>query len=233
MSFSGPTKTNKIIYDKDLQLRNFYRMKDFVETIAKNGNSTLYNNINIPEIVKNSNINFENVSFQNIIKVLDEYEADSEIQVDIDSLSNFISENNNELNSWSVVLVQKTGSAKELPGINWKMEFYNKNNIIELQHITGILRKWEEEENSKTKTISSFLTGRGVDNSFDIIDETNQDEFIDYVEATKKYRNEKKKPILIIYPVVKDELIFPLYYFILPIINGGKKVQYIVRKKRK
>jgi hypothetical protein len=63
--------------------------------------------------------------------------------------------------------------------------------------------------------------------------ELNQDEFIDYVEATKKYRNEKKKPILIIYPVVKDELIFPLYYFILPIINGGKKVQYIVRKKRK
>ena len=187
----------------------------------------------IPDIVKNANINLENVNFQHIIKVLDEYEADSEIQVDIDSLSNFISENNKELNSWSVVLVQKPGTAKKLLDINWQMKFYNKNNIIELQDVTGISRKWEEKETSKTKTISSFLTGRGTDNSFDIIDEKNKDEFNDYIEATRKYRNEKKKPILIIYPVMYEDLIFPLYYFILPIINSGKKVQYIVRKNRK
>ena len=233
MSFSGPTKTNKIIYDKELQLRNFNRMKNFIEIVSNNGNSTLYDNKKIPDIVKNANINLENVNFQHIIKVLDEYEADSEIQVDIDSLSNFISENNKELNSWSVVLVQKPGTAKKLLDINWQMKFYNKNNIIELQDVTGISRKWEEKETSKTKTISSFLTGRGTDNSFDIIDEKNKDEFNDYIEATRKYRNEKKKPILIIYPVMYEDLIFPLYYFILPIINGGKKVQYIVRKNRK
>jgi len=208
-------------------------MKYFIETISMNGNSTLHDNSNIPEIVKNSNINFENVNFKNVIKLLDEYEAHAEILVDMDSLSNFISENSNELNSWSVVLVQKPASAKELKGINWKMEFYNKKNIIEVQDVTGISRKWEESETSKTKTISSFLTGRGVDNSFDIIDESNKEEFIDYIEATRKYRNEKKKPILIIYPVINNDLIFPLYYFILPIINGGKKVQYIVRNNRK
>jgi hypothetical protein len=233
MSFSGPVKTNKIIFDKELQLRNFNRVKDFIEVIKMKGNSTLYNNKNIPEIVKNTNINFENVNFQHIIKLLDEYEAHTEIQVDIDSLSNFISENNKELNSWSVVLAQKNNSAKKLHGIDWKLEFYSKENKIELQEVTGLSRKWEENELSKTKTISSFLTGRGIDNSFDIIDESNQYEFNDYTEATKKYRNKKKKPILIIYPVVNDELIFPLYYFILPVINDGKKVQYIVRKNRK
>ena len=124
---------------------------------SNNGNSTLYDNKKIPDIVKNANINLENVNFQHIIKVLDEYEADSEIQVDIDSLSNFILENNKELNSWSVVLVQKPGTAKKLLDINWQMKFYNKNNIIELQDVTGISRKWEEKETSKTKTISSLF----------------------------------------------------------------------------
>jgi hypothetical protein len=199
-----------------------------------NEKSTLHNNNSIPDIVKNSNINFTNVYYQNVIKLLDDYEAHPDIQVDMDSLSNFISENNNELKSWSVVLVQKPANAKVLTEINWAMEFYNKKDVLEVQEVTGVLRKWEECETSEseTRTISSFLTGRGIDNSFDIIDEQNKDDFIDYIEATRKYRNEKKKPILIIYPAVYLGLIFPLYYFIIPSINGGNKVQYIVRKNR-
>jgi hypothetical protein len=232
MSFSGPTKTNKIIYDIELQLRNFNRMKTFIETISIHGNSNLHDNNSIPEIVKNNNINLENVNFKNIITLLEEYEAHPEIQVDIDSLSNFISENSNELKSWSVVLVQKPGNPQKLTGINWRMQFYNKINILEVQDVMGVIRKCEKSEPSKTIIISSFLTGRGIDNSFDIVDDHNESEFIDYVEATRKYRNQKKKPILIIYPVINEEIIFPLYYFIIPIINGGKKVQYIVRKNR-
>ena len=233
MSFSGPTKTNKIIFDKELQLRNFKRMKSFIESIVQSEKTSLFRNFEIPEIVKNSNINLINVEFQNIVKLLDEYESHPEIQVDIDSLSNFITENNNELNTWSVVLVQKPGASKELNGIDWNMEFYNKNNQLEFQKVTGVSRKWEKSEQSNTIIISSFLTGRGYDNTFDIIDDQNKDEFIDYIEASRRYRNEKKKPILIIYPVVNGDFIFPLYYFIIPIINGGKKVQYIVRKNRK
>lgn len=233
MSFSGPTKTNKIVFDKELQLRNFKRMKSFIETIVRSEKTSLFNNFNIPVIVKNSNINLTNVEFQNIVKLLDEYESHPDIQVDIDSLSNFITENNNELNTWSVVLVQKPGTSKDLIGIDWNMEFYNKNNQLEFQKVTGVIRKWDESEKSDTRIISSFLTGRGADNSFDIIDDQNKDEFIDYIEASRKYRNEKKKPILIIYPVVNGDFIFPLYYFIIPIINGGRKVQYIVRKNRK
>jgi hypothetical protein len=232
MSFSGPTKTNKIIYDIELQLRNFNRMKTFIETISIHGNSNLHDNNSIPEIVKNNNINLENVNFKNIITLLEEYEAHPEIQVEIDSLSNFISENSNELKSWSVVLVQKPGNPQKLTGINWRMQFYNKINILEVQDVMGVIRKYEKSEPSKTIIISSFLTGRGIDNSFDIVDDHNESEFIDYVEATRKYRNQKKKPILIIYPVINEEIIFPLYYFIIPIINGGKKVQYIVRKNR-
>jgi hypothetical protein len=233
MSFSGPTKTSKIIFNQDLQLRNFKRLKSFFETISQDGNSILYNNSHIPDIVKNNNINFTNVSHSHIVQLLDEYEAHPDIQVDMDSLSNFISENKSELDSWSVVLVQKPGNAKILKGIDWHMKYYNKSNVLEDQIITGVLRKWEETEKSDTKIISSFLTGRGVDNSFDLIDQNNKDEFIDYVNATRKYRNLKKKPILIIYPVANRELVFPLYYIIIPSIKGGKKVQYIVRKNRR
>jgi hypothetical protein len=232
MSFSGPTKTNKILFDKELQLRNFKRMKSFIENITQSERTTLFNNSVIPDIVKNTNINLINVEFQNIVKLLDDYEAHPDIQVDMDSLSNFINENNNELNNWSVVLVQKPGNAKELKGIEWNMKFYNKNNQLEFQEVRGVSRKSEKSENSDTIIISSFLTGRGFDNTFDIIDDQNKDEFNDYIEASRKYRNLKKKPILIIYPVVDGDFIFPLYYFIIPVINGGKKVQYIVRKNR-
>ena len=31
---------------------------------------------------------------------------------------------------------------------------------------------------------------------------SHKEEFENYIEATRKYRNEKKKPILIIYPVL-------------------------------
>jgi hypothetical protein len=207
-------------------------MKSFIENIIQSERTTLFNNSVIPDIVKNSNINLINVEFQNIVKLLDDYEAHPDIQVDIDSLSNFINENNNELNNWSVVLVQKPGNAKELKGIEWNMKFYNKNNQLEFQEVRGVSRKSEKSENSDTIIISSFLTGRGFDNTFDIIDDQNKEEFNDYIEASRKYRNLKKKPILIIYPVVDEDFIFPLYYFIIPVINGGKKVQYIVRKNR-
>jgi hypothetical protein len=97
----------------------------------------------------------------------------------------------------------------------------------------GLTRKWEEDSETSAKTISQFLDRGSQDNSFDIIDKDNEVEFITaHSQAALKYRNKKKKPILIIYPVVYDGLVFPLYYFILPIINDGKKVQYIVRNRR-
>ena len=98
----------------------------------------------------------------------------------------------------------------------------------------GLVRKWEELENTNdTKTISNFLDRNGIDNSFDIIDSNNEKQFIeDYKKANQKYRNQKKIPILIIYPVVYKQMIFPLLYFTLPVINGGKKVNYIVRINR-
>ena len=235
MSFSGPTKTNKIIFNKEIQLRNFNRVKDFILTISKDPKSNLFDNGKIPQIVKNNNINYENIDYTHVTKLLSEYEAHKSIQVDIDSLTNFINENKKELNSWSVVLVQKFGDALELPNVNFELEFYNKNNVLQTQKITGLRRKWDEPDNDKSdmRTISQFLDRNSKDNSFDIIDENNTDEFENnHAQANVKYRNLKKKPILIVYPVLYNNLIYPLYYIIVPSINGGKKVQYIVRTNR-
>lgn len=235
MSFSGPTKTNKIIFSKELQLRNFNRVKDFILTISKDIKTKLFDNSKIPQIVKNNNINYENIEYSYITKLLSEYEAHKSIQVDIDSLTNFINENKKELNSWSVVLVQKFGDALELPNVNFELEFYNKNNVLQTQKITGLTRKWDEKDDDKsdTRTISQFLDRGSKDNSFDIIDEENKKNFEDnHAQANKEYRNLKKKPILIIYPVLYNGIIFPLFYFIIPSINGGKKVQYLVRNSR-
>jgi len=235
MSFSGPTKTNKIIFNKELQLRNFNRVKDFILTIIRDPKSNLFDNSKIPQIVKNNNINYQNIEYSYITKLLSEYEAHKSIQVDIDSLTNFINENKNELNSWSVVLAQKFGDPLELTNVNFELEFYNKNNVLQTQKITGLRRKWNEldDEKSDLRTISQFLDRGSKDNSFDIIDENNKGEFENnHAQSTIKYRNLKKKPILIVYPVLYNGLLFPLFYFIIPAINGGKKVQYIVRNNR-
>jgi len=233
-SFSGPLKTNKIINNSGIQKRNFMKIKSFIESIKNNEETVLYNNIEIPKVIKNNNINFTNVDYEYILNLLDEYEAHKEIQTELNLLSKFIKENNKELNKWTVVLAQKPDNKQILENINWRLDYYNKNNIIENQEVYGLVRKWEELENTNdTKTISNFLDRNGIDNSFDIIDSNNEKEFIeDYKKANQKYRNQKKIPILIIYPVVYKQMIFPLLYFTLPVINGGKKVNYIVRINR-
>jgi hypothetical protein len=233
ISFSGSIKTNKIIYDKKVQLRNFTLIKDIMNEISDDPQSILFNNSKIPLKYKNNNINYENVTYKHILKILNNYEAHSDIQVEFDSLYNFINENKKELVSWSVVLAQKPGNALELPDFIWTMKYYDKNNFLKIDKISGVQRKWEDDDIFNTKTISSFLDSGNIDNSFDIINENNENEFIKSPAQTLlKYRSQKKKPILIIYPVLYKDMLFPLLYFIIPIINGGKKVQYLVRKNR-
>lgn len=234
MSFSGATKTNKIIYDEELQLRNMIYVKNFFTKISKDSQSILYDNSLIPDIVKNNNINFENVKYEYIISLLTEYEAHKDIHVDLDSLIEYIKKNKNELNNWSVVLAQKPGAAIKLKKINWEMSFYNKNNNLEIQEVTGLRRKWEDH-NPTTKIISQFLDRGSIDNSFDIIDSENMIEFHgdSISKTTIKYRNAKMKPIFIVYPVLLEEnFIFPLFYIIIPTIKNGEKVVYLIRKKR-
>ena len=235
ISFSGPTKTNKIIYDKQVQLRNLNKVKELISDISKDEQACLYDNSKIPEIVKNNNINFEKVKYTYITSLLEEYEVPDELQVDIDSLSDFIFKNKKELDFWSVVLAQKPGSAIALESIDWQMEFYNKDNILLKQSITGVQRKWEDIPLSTptVKYISQFLDRGSKDNSFDIINRENINEFeLNHAQAAKKYRNQQVKPLLIIYPVVYETYVFPLLYFIIPEIKGGEKVVYLVRRNR-
>jgi hypothetical protein len=235
MSFSGATKTNKIIYDQAIQYRNMGYVINFIDKIVNDPNTKLFDNSLIPDIVKNNNINFENVNYENIITLLTEYEAHKDIYVDIDSIIEYIKNNKSELNNWSVVLAQKPGNSIDLDGIDWELKYYDKNDKLKIQKVHGLKRKWEDDiQDPNTRTISQFLDRGSKDNSFDIIDKENLKEFEgeNISKTTIKYRNLKVKPIFIIYPVVYDKLIFPLFYIIIPSIKNGEKVVYLIRKKR-
>jgi len=235
MSFYGSTKTNYIIRDAEIQLKNLERVRDFMRKIEKDQFTEIHDNKKIPLGVANDNINYTNVNFKHLIDLLNIYEAPEEIQVDIDSLQNFILENRKELENWSVVLVNRGN--REMDGFKWEMKDFDGNN----KQISPVKRKWEDVKSGSTENVlffSQILEGRSRDISFDLIDDDNRGSFI-IGEITnsdaRKYRNEKKKPILVIYPVFNDKdekMLFPLLFFIIPIINGGKKVRYLVRNQR-
>lgn len=238
MSFYGATRINKIIYNKKIQLKNLELVKDLITTLSKDNNAVLFDmsKEHVPEIVKNHNVNYTNVNYSFILDFIDKYEAQDDIKVDIDSLRNFIFENRSEINFWSVVLVNRLNN----PEIkNFKASFYDKDYklVPQPQNISSVKRvAIDKNDKKELLSIKSILEGRQKDNIFDIIDKNNVMEFKgNEKEVAKKYRNLYKKPIMLIYPVedTKRDLLFPLLYFIVPVIKGGKKVQYIVRNIRK
>lgn len=233
MSFYGATRIDKIILNKDIQLKNLKLVKDFIMEISRDENAVLFDmsNEHIPGIVKNHNVNYSNVKYSFILDLLDKYEAHKEMKAEIDSLRSFIFENKSEIDLWSVVLVNRINNKP----IDFKADFYDKNYRLVNQNISSVKRLAKPDVKKELLYIESILEGRQKDNIFDIINENNVNEFNgNERKVAQKYRNLHKKPIMLIYPVkdIDNDLLFPLLYFILPVINGGKKVQYIVRNRK-
>ncbi len=233
LSFFGTTKSKRIINDFETQKHNLIGVKKLMNEIV-NSEAILYNNKLIPDPISNNNINFLNVDHKLVVDFLRNQRSHHSISDDLIALIEFIIKNSTELSNWSVVLAQKPNNAKELgDDLSWKMDFYDKNNVLKNSEVKGITRTPEEGSPPDTLVFSKFLD-KDVDNTFDIIDNSNIEDYVSDFESNKAqkrylYRSQKRKPILIIYLVSGKEICFPLYYITIPHIEGGKKVRYIIR----
>lgn len=231
ISFQGFTKSNNIINDKQIQLKNLLHVKNILSDIEDDQSCQLFDNNNLfqDDDLKNNNINYTNVDYKYVLSLLKGYQCHSKLMSDFENLYTFIEVNKIDAPKWSLVLAQKPNNKKEL-GIDWVMKSYDKGNKKATSNkISGVQRKWESSPKSDdyTKYFSQFLDKKR-DNSFDIIDENNIDDYRNG-KTIQNIRSEKKIPILIIYPVVYEDMSFPLYYFAIP--EGiGEPVDYIVRK---
>jgi hypothetical protein len=239
ISFSGTTKSKKIINNKDVQKHNIIEVRKFMDRVTQSG-AILFNNADIPHSISNNNINFVDVNYKLIVDFLKSQKLHEQISDDIGALIDFITKNSKELSNWSVVLAQKPYKSQELGDeLTWPMNHYDKKNTLVNQNVTGLIRTPNEDMNDvNTLTFSKFLD-KDVDNTFDIINNTNIEDYENEIDTNKSnkrylYRNKAKKPILIIYLVSRVKNVnysFPLFYITIPYIDGGQKVRYIIRNR--
>ena len=243
MSKTGTTKTNRIIDDKKVQANNLNAVKDLFEAVKKDSTAELFDvtNYQVPNKIRNNkNSNYINVNYKYITTFLTKYEAHPMIKDDIVALTSFIKENKVELEKWSLVLVNR-GKDK---GSLLVGDFY-ENDERQVGKPIGIVNRDSSAENEEYNNAIYFksILDQQNDNIFDIIDNSNYEEFIDpkksnlnrQSDVVKKYRNKSKKPLMLIYPAQSDKArkieVFPLFYCFVPTLDNAQKVTYIIRNK--
>ena len=223
MTPSQNINTKRIINDIQIQKDNLNLVKVLMSKVEDDKDSLLFNckNSKFDVIKKNNNINYSNVDNKLIVNFLESYKSEDFIKSNIDTLIGYIKKNNIELNKWSLVIVNRGNYPTKL--------------VINNIKISPVLRV-SEEKTDGSLYFNQILEGRGLDNIFDIIEEKEENEA--YLKSTKvitKLRNDKKKPILVIYPArskgMLQDNVFPLIYCFIPILDNAQKVTYIVRKK--
>ena len=236
MSFYGTTSTSRMINDKNVQKKNLEVVKKVFSSVKKDINAKLFDmsNKDVPDQLRNNkNVNYTNVDYSHIVELLNNYEAHDSIKDDFVALTNFIKENKEKLEKWSLVLVNRGYSkVSHLLG-----DFYENNKLQTSKPLSKVRRKSKSHDNGTTRYFPSILDQQN-DNIFDIIDKKNIDEYLvseSQAITAKKYRNKSRKPILLVYPAHTESTpeieVFPLLYCFIPIVEGAKKVTYIVRNK--
>ncbi len=231
---SGTTKTNRIVQDAFIQQKNVNAVRNLLASISSDAKAKLFDprESTIPDIKNNINCNYTNVHFEHILEFLTNYLAEDIISQELDLLKNFISKNNVELESWSFSLVNRGG--RVVPEM--KGDYYADGEHMRDADLHFVRRDKSAQSDGKTLSFRSILDQQ-KDNIFDIIDESNEDEYNsgNKSEIVKKYRNILKKPLLLIYLSASDQApeipVFPLLYFFLPVLDKAEKVTYILRKK--
>ena len=193
----------------------------------------------VPDVCMNTNTNYTDVNCKYIIDLLDNYDAHDKLKSDLIALRGFIETNKDKINNWSLVLVNTNKRSDQIEG--WTSDFYVKKELKSNVEISSLTRVYEKEGESEETLYFKSILNRQKDNIFDIVDDSNREEYpLDKVEdgkprqadIAKKFRNKSGKPMLLIYPVKTPDIgIVPLLYFFIPQIEGADKVRYIVRKK--
>jgi hypothetical protein len=233
MTRSGTTKTNWIINDYSIQSKNMSVIKNLIGNVIQDNRVQLFDaqKSEIDEIKYNTNSNFRNVHYQHIIDVLVSYHPEEKIKMEFDTLLSYIKANCNELDNWSLVIVNKGNDADIIT--EFKKCFYKDGSEISTEF--KFIRRDKSAEIEGGSIRFKSILDQQKDNLFDVIDETNIQEYRENKksEVIKKYRNQHKIPILLVFlaktDVAQELGVFPLLYFFVPILENAAKVNYIIR----
>tara|TARA_B100000767_G_scaffold26002_1_gene22864 strand:+ start:2569 stop:5514 length:2946 start_codon:yes stop_codon:yes gene_type:complete len=240
MSFYGSKSTNRIINDIGIQKKNISLVKRILESVKLDSKAKLFDmsKSSVPDVCMNTNTNYTDVNCKYIIDLLDNYDAHDKLKSDLIALRGFIETNKDKINNWSLVLVNTNKGDSQIEG--WTSDFYVKKELKSNVEISSLKRASVPEGASKETLYFKAILNRQKDNIFDIVDESNCEEYPPakvedgkprQADIAKQFRNKSGKPMLLIYPVKTDIGIVPLLYFFIPKIKGADKVRYIVRKK--
>ena len=235
VSHSGPIKTHMVLKENQIQLSNFELCISFINELYSTNSRNQFDNSSIKNFSFN-NISFTDINEVLIIDFLNKFKFHPKIQSKFDTFIEYMINNKNQTNGWSVSLVNKKNNPEfNDPKIDVS-HFYNNSSKEYLKSVT------RSPDNGTTELHTSIIDGDARDTSFDLI--SDYDQFKEQIKQNsstpEKYiqlkRNQLKKPLLLIYPVEdKDEKTettrFPLLYIFYPKINDGKQVKYIFRNK--
>lgn len=246
LSHYGVKVTNIIQDKREIQDSNFEKVINFFEDLYSTNKDRLFNN----ELSKDKthNVSFSNIDSIKVINFLKTYKTHPIEQAEMESFIEYASLNMDKVNGWSVSLVNRKSNNPFEPEID--ISRYYQSEVKELLKI--VTRNPKDIIDRKTSNDLKgfrFLDGGTIDTHFDLLENKSFDEIKDNYDSSiddpisredfnKKERNKLLKPLLLIIPVeyeYKDEekpkIKFPLLYIYYPMINDGKKVKYIYRKK--
>jgi hypothetical protein len=234
MNFSGPIVVGKILFKEEEKLKNnFHIVRKQFDHLIEHYQSQLFDYSSLPkEWSQNTNISFTKIPAIEIIKFLKSYNFHPDLTAEMKSFIEFIDKNSDKINEWSISLVNRKNN-KDFQGIEWDISkfYHQKNNIKSLRPVER--NDYKEISETNTWVFQSIIERGAKDTSFDLIDENNVNDFKDKPEDKVKHiRDEKKKPLLLIYPVIfpNKNFLFPLLYIFYPRISDSKSVNFIVRK---
>jgi hypothetical protein len=227
----GGFSTKKVDANPKIIQNNFDLVVKLFDGLINNHGKNLFDNKKIPKDVSASNsknISFTNISSTEIFKFLNKFSFHEE-DYDMNTLREYIYSNSSKVNNWSVSLVNRKKDKE--PYRDWDISKFTKGSGEEYLNLSKRTPN-KEKSNNHTFKFDSILDRATVDTSFDLIDEGNIQKFMDNPTENKiqPLRNEKKIPLLLIYPVKIENHFLALLYIFYPFYNNSKSIKYIFKK---
>ncbi|MFC2148758.1 Z1 domain-containing protein [Bacteroidota bacterium] len=233
LSFSGAVEKTLVYKKKDeVHKYNFSLIQKLFDQLYRDKKVEKKFNYDLgtSEGPSRHNLNFQNIDPEIVSEFLRDFNFHEKYESTFRTAASFIDKNKSLFHSFSVVLKQiEKGQEIDMYG-PW---FVGETRIKAIER--GDLNI---NNPSKDYEIGSILD-RDKDNTFDILDPSNIQHYINLKGPEKtsyrnKERDKSKKGLLIIYPIkgkAETTTIIPAIHLIIPQINNGEKVTYIIRRR--
>ena len=177
--------------------------------------------------VRKENISFTDIPSDYVKTFFDNYEFHGLNQDNVNSFLKFIDETSDLVEGWSISLVNKKGGAKNMYEPYSLKKFNSKFDNL------GFVTRNTYTDVDKGYKIGSTDEGRGINNIFDILDKNNVADFKVYKnDVFARFRNESKRPLMVIYPAQTKNIQHPLVYIHYPRLAGISREIYIMNKNK-